>query len=294
MHSNRWAPMACLLICISAAGCVKEKKEAAPIRLSDKLGTVSLNRPGAEVPVDTVLKIGDRLITGEKSMAMVLLPDSSTIRIFEKSEFTIIKMESAGDEGGADTRLAVDKGRSMFVIEKLARGGRLSVTTPTAVAAVRGTTFTVEVRDKNSVTDLKVVRGSVYIEAKDEARVNSLVKDGEMIALSCSAVVDEKKPIPEKKLKELKEEEKSFIKDSEEPEKEEKKEAADKAKSAPPVLKTEAAIKEYYHKLEEVSMDDGTILVGAVIFQNAAVAKIHTASGIIQVPTGSIKTIRMR
>lgn len=294
MHYTGWALWACLFIFISAAGCVKEKKEAAPIRLSDRLGTVSLNQRGKDAPVGTILKIGDRLFTGEKSMATLLMPDNSMIRVFEESEFRIIKMESAGD-GGVDTRLAVDRGRSMFVIEKLARGGKLSVITPTAVAAVRGTTFTVEVKDTKAITDLKVLRGSVYIEAKDEALVNSLVKDGEMIALSSTAVVDDKKPIPEKRLEELKEEEKAFIRDSDEPVQEAKKEVApDKATPAPPVLKSEAAIKEYYHKLEEVNMDDGTILIGAVIFQNDKVAKIHTASGIIQVPTSAIRTIRMK
>ncbi len=302
MRLKGLAPFACLLIFIPAAiGCVKEKKQTPMATLTGKVGTVSLVLTGKELEINAAMQAGDRIMTGEKSMATLRMGDNSLIRVFEKSEFTILRQDAAADNGGADTRLGVSKGRSMFIIEKLAKGDRLSVKTTTAVAAVRGTTFTVEVKDtaageQKVVTDVKVLSGTVYVEAKDRPLVNSLVKDGEMIALSSNAVVDDKKPIPEKTLKELKDEErdlgKGVIKQSET--EETKKDTPVKADTAPPVLKTEAAIKEYYHKLEEVNLDDGTVLVGAVIFQNTSVARIHTAGGVIQVPTGSIKTIRMK
>ncbi len=290
-----------LLMVFIAAGCVKVAKKSEPITVTATLGTVSLNQPGRELRPNAVVQIGDRIITGENSMATLQMPDKSLIRIFEKSDFTIISLNPAGDGKEAETTLGLDKGRSMLIIQKLAKGGRLSVKTPTSVAAVRGTSFTVAVRESSDkencgVTDVKVLDGTVYVEAKDKPEVNTLVNKGEMIALSNDAVVEEKKPIPEKAMKELVEEEtdlgKAVTADSEPEVK--KDDAQPKAGAMPPVLKTEAAIKQYYHKLEEVSLDDGSVLVGAVIYQNASFARIHTSSGIIQVPTSSIKTIRMR
>ncbi len=290
-----------LLIIFTAAGCVKVAKQAEPITVAATLGSVSLNQPGRELRPNTVVQVGDKIITGEKSMATLLMPDKSLVRIFEKAEFSIVSQIAAGDGKEADTVLSLDRGRSMLIIQKLAKGDRLSVATPTAVAAVRGTTFTVSVREssgkgKSGVTDVNVLSGTVFVEAKDRPQINSLVKEGEMIALSNEAVVDDKKPIPEKTLKELKEEEKDLCTpatgQSETVEK--KEDTTVKAGSTPPVLKTEAAIREYYHKLEEVNLDDGSVLVGAVIYQNASVARIHTSSGVIQVPTSSIKTIRVR
>jgi hypothetical protein len=301
MHLPKWTSFIYLIICILVAGCVKVAKQAEPITVAATLGSVSLNQPGRELRPNAIVQVGDRIITGEKSMATLLMPDKSLVRIFEKSEFSILSQIAAGDGKEADTVLVLDKGRSMLIIQKLAKGDRLSVKTPTVVAAVRGTTFAVTVREssrdgKSGATDVKVLSGSVYVEAKDKPQINSLVKEGEMIALSNETVIDDKKPIPEKTLIGLKEEEKDLGKAvTGKPESGEKKEDASvKAGSTLPVLKTDAAIKEYYHKLEEVSLDDGSILVGAVIHQDASVARIHTSSGIIQVPTSSIKTIRLR
>jgi hypothetical protein len=296
---ERSAPL--LLAVIIAAGCAKVARQEGPITVAATIGTVSLNRPGSALRPGDAVKAGDMIITGEKSMATLLLPDKSLVRIFEKSLFSLTSQVAAGEDRESDTVLSLDRGRTMLIVQKLAKGDRLSVKTPTAVAAVRGTTFDVSVREtpvkgKSGVTDVRVLTGTVYVEAKDKPQVNTMVRDGEMIALSNESVVEDKKTIPGKALKELQEEEKDLGKAIAGPQAADmkKEETPAQAGSTPPVLETEAAIKEYYHKLEEVNLDDGTILVGAVIYQNASVARIHTASGVIQVPTSSIKTIRMR
>ncbi|HOT46273.1 MAG TPA: FecR family protein [Spirochaetota bacterium] len=289
------------LIILGAAGCMKAARQAEPMTVSAILGSVSLNRPGSVLRPGDAVKAGDRIITGEKSMATLILPDTSLVRIFEKSEFTVSGRIAAGEGREADTVLSLDRGRTMLIVQKLAKGDRLRVKTPTAVAAVRGTTFDVSVREApakgtSGVTDVRVLNGTVYVEAKDKPQVSAMVSEGEMIALSNESVVEDKKTIPEKEMKELQEEEKDLGKAGtvQQETVKKKEETPARAGSTPPVLKTEAAIKEFYHKLEEVDLDDGTTLVGAVIFQNASVAKIHTSSGVIQVPTSSIKNIRMR
>jgi hypothetical protein len=65
-------------------------------------------------------------------------------------------------------------------------------------------------------------------------------------------------------------------------------------KAAAPRLTTDSAIREYYNKLEQVDLDDGTRFVGAVIYQDASIVRIHTVHGIIEVPVTGIRSIRIR
>lgn len=297
---------ALLLAAALSDGCVKEKKNEGPVTVVGKIGTVSLNAPGNELPINASLSAGDMILTGENSLVTLLFPEHSAVRVYETSVFTISKMGPAGTAAADDTEFAVEKGRALFIISKLAKPDSLRVTTPTAVASVRGTSFVVSVDErKESVagpaTGVTVLRGAVHVVVIKRPRVDCLVKEGEMLEVSDTTAPMEPTAIPKKALKELGEEEAALGKMSGRTEgtaPEVEKGAAETVKKAAekpaPVLKTEKAIKEYYNKLEEVSLDDGTVLVGAVIYQNSSVARIHTPHGIIQVPTGSIKTIRMR
>lgn len=66
-------------------------------------------------------------------------------------------------------------------------------------------------------------------------------------------------------------------------------------KAAPaPQLTTDSAIRQYYNKLEQIDLDDGTRFVGAVIYQDASAVRIHTVHGIIEIPVTSIKSIRIK
>lgn len=91
-----------------------------------------------EAQVDMPLEPGDRVVTSSASTAEVSLDGESLIAVAESSDFTIEK---------------ADKNESVFaltvgsLIAKIQHLGdqRLSVRTPTSVAAVRGTEFGVEV-----------------------------------------------------------------------------------------------------------------------------------------------------
>jgi len=67
-----------------------------------------------------------------------------------------------------------------------------------------------------------------------------------------------------------------------------------KARITAPSLITDSAIRKYYNKLEQVDLDDGTRLMGAVIYQDAVTVRIHTIHGIIDIPVTSIQRIRIR
>ncbi|HOD16549.1 MAG TPA: hypothetical protein PLA65_01420 [Spirochaetota bacterium] len=61
-----------------------------------------------------------------------------------------------------------------------------------------------------------------------------------------------------------------------------------------PALTTENAIRNHYNRLEQVDLDDGTRLVGAVIYQDSSTVRIHTIHGIINLPVTGIRSIRIR
>jgi hypothetical protein len=287
--------------CFIVAGCTKEKKEPTPITVIQKIGMVSLNVPGSELLLNASVQTGDKIITGKKSMATLLVSGNSAVRIYENSEF-IISGKETGESGAITSgRFNIDKGKAMFVIEKLAKDSEILVRTPTAVASVRGTSFAVAVNEKKGKgakggTEVQVLSGTVRVETSGDPQENRTLEDGEMVTVTDENFIKEKERIPEKSEKELEKEEKDVAKSITI--------KADRVviqadrvvvkSDKPPVLRTEKAIKEYYHKLEEVNLDDGTTLIGAVIYQDSRKVKIHTASGIIQVPTSSIRNIRMR
>ncbi|HOT46429.1 MAG TPA: hypothetical protein PLM53_16875 [Spirochaetota bacterium] len=73
-----------------------------------------------------------------------------------------------------------------------------------------------------------------------------------------------------------------------------KKSGSEKKDIPVPDLKTDDQIRQHYNKLEEVHLDDGTRLVGAVIFQDRTTIKVHTIHGVVQLPVTSVQSITVR
>lgn len=112
------------------------------------------------------LKTGDVITTGEKAVADLIYSTSGVIRISENSRVTI---KSIADKTGDDTVMDMDNGKVFLALSKLGNTG-FKVKTPTAVASVRGTSFTV-VTDKKGAK-LSVLKGTVAVNP---------VKDGKTI-----------------------------------------------------------------------------------------------------------------
>ncbi|MBN2158305.1 MAG: FecR domain-containing protein [Spirochaetes bacterium] len=286
------------IVCFIAAGCVKGNKEPSPITVVSVIGRATLNAPGNDLLINAVIRPGDTIITREKSMAYLRISENSGVKIYENSRFTLTENLLA-DGGGTDSLYAIDRGKTLFMIEKLSKNSSLKVATPTAVASVRGTSFIVDVsedKESGATTDVKVIAGEVTVTSKEKPDNGSIVGVGEMVIVAGDGSIEKKKEIPEKKLRELRREaedlDKTIIKkaDAITINAQQVVVSSDKV----PVLKSEEEIKKYYHKLEQVNLDDGTTLVGAVIYQDASIVKIHTASGLIKVPTSSIKNIILR
>jgi hypothetical protein len=63
---------------------------------------------------------------------------------------------------------------------------------------------------------------------------------------------------------------------------------------AEPELRSTAEIQKHYNKLEEINLDDGTRIIGAVIYQDSETIRIHTEQGIIRLPVKSVTGIKIK
>lgn len=140
-------------------------------------GKVSLVR-GQASPVllrkhDTV-EAGDEILTDHKASATIRMPDGSSVHIYPDSH-VVLRDES----GSWKEFLNVFFGTVRVQIEKLSgRPNPKSMTTPTAIIAVRGTIFSVAV-EQNGDTQVGVGQGLVSVASLAHPQNEVLLKPGQ-------------------------------------------------------------------------------------------------------------------
>ncbi|HYS15815.1 MAG TPA: FecR family protein, partial [Candidatus Binatia bacterium] len=107
-------------------------------------GNVTAARAAAAQPVALNFKddvfVNDRVVTGDRSLARLLLGGKAVVTVRERSALTITEVP------GRST-IDLDSGKIAVAVakDKMRPGEQIEVKTPNAVAAVRGTVFVVEV-----------------------------------------------------------------------------------------------------------------------------------------------------
>ncbi len=107
------------------------------------------------------VQVGDDIRTGPGGTVMLELPDGSYMVVSENTTLTLQQYGNSGITGYINLML----GKVRFYIQRF--GGRpnpYQVGTPTALIAVRGTTFEVSVDDA-SFTEVRVFEGLVSVES---------------------------------------------------------------------------------------------------------------------------------
>jgi hypothetical protein len=134
---------------------------ALAIEVSFSVGDVSITR-GAEkitkIDAGTKLKANDVVNTGKKSFATVVYSDGSEISMAESSSLKIGKLV----EGSDSAPIIVLAGAVTTKFAKLSKSDSKKVYTPTTVAAVRGTQFTVIVSD-SAASRVELTEGSLDV-----------------------------------------------------------------------------------------------------------------------------------
>jgi hypothetical protein len=112
------------------------------------------------------LKNGDEVRTGSKSSVRVMI-ESSEVTLEQKTKFRFNSHEVQNDK--TNTSLELMLGRLKANVQKLNAGSEFKITTPTSVAAVRGTLFDLFVFEYLGewFTQLDVINGIVSFSDED-------------------------------------------------------------------------------------------------------------------------------
>jgi Tfp pilus assembly protein PilF/outer membrane receptor protein involved in Fe transport len=158
-------------IIAAAAGCpassqaqgADEKPVSGEIRIIELQGKADIMPAGAAnwylTQTDQVLHVSDRLRTHENSRVTLLWSDQSVVPFGPLTEIEILPRANAGSLPG----LHLVKGIASFFHRD--KPGRINVETRTAMAAIEGTEFVMEVADSNGVerSTFSVVDGKVRL-----------------------------------------------------------------------------------------------------------------------------------
>ncbi len=151
------------------------KKEDQPVKektymiISFVTGDVKIVRKSEsgkteEIPakVGMLVYAGD-LIKTEKGKIDLQTKTGSSIRI---KEMTTLNVSNLATQEGGDTNLQLDHGNLIANVKKATSKQEFKVSTPTAIAGVRGTIFSVEVDPFEKTSSVKVLEGKVSLKPR--------------------------------------------------------------------------------------------------------------------------------
>ena len=134
------------------------------LRVSSLAGTVELRAASGQsfrpLTVSQPVQVGDEVRTGRDAQLILEVPDGSYMVVSENSRLIVEDFWS----GDLRSLMNLMVGKVRFYIQRL--GGRPNpyrVTTPTALIAVRGTTFDVIV-DEAQIAEVRCLEGRVAVE----------------------------------------------------------------------------------------------------------------------------------
>ncbi|MCE9498916.1 MAG: FecR domain-containing protein, partial [Leptospira sp.] len=218
----------------------------------------------------------ETIATGANSTVDLWLSHGTSIRIKSNSEVSIKKL-IPGEDGAIELSLGL--GKIFAHIHKNKKKSEFSVVTPTAIAGVRGTKFSVEVADSS---DKKIVRISVaegrvaLTKAVNEIPVEpageQVIEPGQKIELLNTGFRRSLVGTDEKT--ELAEIDSLYIDEVQ--------------KKKLTGVTTEAALKEEYNRFEKITLDDKTILRGVIIDQDESHMTVHTPKGEIRIEKSKV------
>ncbi|WP_372966341.1 FecR domain-containing protein [Marinobacter sp.] len=139
------------------------KRQPEPARVTTVSGNVQhiSGSDGRKTPLteQSLVRVGDEILSGAGSATLVLA-DGSELRIAPNTRLMFNRLTQYGKTGMVDTRLRLQKGEVHSRVKPVRGGGaRFEITTPSAVAAVRGTVFSMQASAFGS--SIQVKQGAV-------------------------------------------------------------------------------------------------------------------------------------
>ncbi len=184
---------------VLAAGCQKKQAEIAREGLVNFLsGEVFLVSDGNKTAaqVGDVVKQGMKIITGKKAFVDIYFGENA-VKILENTIIEVKKLIVNPQLNAEESELHLEKGNAFSKIsKKLSKGDSYKISTPTTIAAIRGTDFMVS--EENGKGKVSCIEGKVAVkDATVEKSEFVEVKAGEEVE------VEPGKPLSVKELSEL-------------------------------------------------------------------------------------------
>lgn len=144
---------------------------ATIIELTGEATIIERNTEHERVAVKgKILWDNDIIRTAADSNATLQFVDGSKILIQADSEMKMERLMSYGATGMADTKVRLESGRSHNnVIPHSGPGSRFEISTPSAIAAVRGTEYRISA-EKSGESRAEVLTGAVGVDSSGESR----------------------------------------------------------------------------------------------------------------------------
>lgn len=283
-------------------------------------GDVKIIRTGAEtgvLPGNSIYE-GDRISTGDRSLIVIQISDRDIVRVSSNS---ILEIRSIAN--GKDVKLYLERGEVISKVSRLEKNENYMVQTPTVIAGVRGTEFSVTASVKEE--RVAVLKGNVavnYIAEEKKLKTNETIAAGgntviikkisDNTLIETAAITKEEQanikkisdvePLPD--LNNIKKEEldkkQELIKKIEEdlakelPAKDELKgaRAAKIRKLISEKPKSLEQIKEVFERIDEISMYSGKVISGAII-SRGEVYCVLTTDGVISISESEVRAVKI-
>ncbi|MBP7654678.1 FecR domain-containing protein [Candidatus Dependentiae bacterium] len=201
--------LAALILIVSSIPAVSDNLNVKIIDIEGSVTVIKDNGTQLQAQIGQVLTMGDRIITGSKSICDIEFAHKTYSRLGEMSDMVISQanLESKkrlfGTSEKKQINLNLSKGNLLSKVKKLGGSESFSVKTPTAVVGVRGTIFNTSTGA--SGTNVSVFQGSVIVTNLN-TNVSSVVPAGQSLSVSSSAgASSEQSALPPSEIKAISE-----------------------------------------------------------------------------------------
>jgi hypothetical protein len=150
-------------------------------RTENLKGNVEVRRAGGDefkaLAAGDMIKTGDVIRSGVASTAEFKWADGTRWKIMPQTEITVAKSTHNAIKKADQSQLKLSSGKVFIrIVQSLKPASQFQVETPTAVAAVRGTIFSVEY--KNGQSEIAVFKGAVQVKGGPHGTDETLIQPG--------------------------------------------------------------------------------------------------------------------
>ncbi len=287
--------LAICMIVIAISSCSKKKVGATAIVIMTNGTVEKISSQKNTVPLrlkDTLTK-GDIVKTGPESFIVIQIGDDILARIQPDSN---VEVKTLFDQ--ENTEIFLEKGQIISVVKKFSKENNFNIKTPTALAAVRGTEYSISFYKGRSV--LAVKEGKVQLSSLESKGKNKelMVETGNTVIISADMA---KRPINDFESLEIDkmknfasitgddlQNDKVFEDLAKKAQDDDKRITEEILKRGGPIPATTEEMLKKFGRLNDVTLYSGKRYTG-VILEHGEIKKIMTVEGIISVPSKQIR-----